>query len=332
MTRARLVRWVVGSVLVFSLGLGALAARAERLYATDYDPIESLARAAGLTTAWPVPQKKAVLAGGSWRLTFEADSRDFDLDGLRVFLGEPAVPNRRSIYISRIDRERFLLPILNPAAISGPVPRLRTIVIDPGHGGKDDGTVNAKLKLREKAMTLDVALRLEKLLKAAGYQVVLTRRKDAFVPLPLRPAYANKVKGDLFISIHFNAIDNKAISGSETYILTKQFQRSTSSDKSQPDDNQRYAGNSDDPWNAVLGYRMHRAVVGSLQSFDRGLKHARFAVLRDLDCPGLLVEAGYLSNDAEARKIGTAEWRQKLAQAIANGVADYRTALGAARK
>ncbi|MFT3828467.1 MAG: N-acetylmuramoyl-L-alanine amidase [Opitutaceae bacterium] len=332
MTRARLGRWLIGSLLVLGLGLKSIPLQAERLYDTEYDSIESLARAAGLAVAWPVPQKKAVLTGRSWRLAFEADSRDFDLDGLRVFLGEPAVPNRRSIYISRIDRERFLLPILNPAAIPGPVPRLRTIVIDPGHGGKDDGTVNAKLKLREKAMTLDVALRLEKLLKAAGYQVVLTRRKDTFVPLPLRPAYANKVKADLFISIHFNAIDSNAITGSETYILTKQGQRSTSSDKRQPDDHQRYAGNADDPWNAVLGYRIHHAVVESLQSFDRGLKHARFAVLRDLDCPGLLIEAGYLSNEAEARRIGTADWRQKLAQAIAGGVADYRAALGAGRK
>jgi N-acetylmuramoyl-L-alanine amidase len=332
MKRTRFGRSVVGCVLSLVVGAAVLSAQSERLYDADYVPIESLAQAAGLSSSWAVPQKRVVLAGDAERLVFEVDSRDFDFGGLRVFLGEPAVANRRTIYLSRIDRDRFLLPILKPRLIPGPVPRLRTIVIDPGHGGKDDGTINAKLKLREKTMTLDVALRLEKLLKAAGYQVVLTRRKDTLPPLPLRPAYANKVNADLFISIHFNAIDNKAITGSETYVLTRQHQRSTSSNKRLPDDKQKYAGNADDPWNAVLGFRMHRSVVGSLRSFDRGLKQARFAVLRDLNCPGVLVEGGYLSNDAEARKIGTPEWRQKLAKAIADGVADYRAALQPLRK
>lgn len=326
-------RAVVGCVVACaSLFTVPARAQVERLFDTDYVSAESVAAPAGMTVAWTEPQKKLLLSDRDTRLELEADSRDFHFDGLRIFLGEPAVAFRRSIYVSRIDRDRFLLPILNPRGIPGAVPQLRTIVIDPGHGGKDDGTVNSKLKLREKNMALDVALRLEKLLKAAGYQVVLTRRKDTFIPLPLRPLHASKIKADLFISLHFNAIDNKAISGNETYILTPQHQRSTSSDKRTSDDKERYSGNGDDPWNAILGLAVHRSLIRSLQSFDRGLKRARFAVLRDLDCPGLLIEGGYLSNDAEARKIGTAEWRQKLAQSIANGVADYRSALTKARK
>ena len=328
MIRARIGRWVGGCVAAVVWAAGA-AAQVERLYDADYVDADSLCGPAGLAESWLVPQKKLRLADRDTRLDLEADSRDCELDGVRVFLGEPAVANRRSIYISKIDRDRFLLPILNPRTIPGPAPRLRTIVIDAGHGGRDDGTANARLKLREKTMTLDVALRLEKLLKKAGYQVVLTRRRDTFVPLPLRPALANKVQADLFISIHFNAIDNKAIAGSETYILTPQHQRSTSSDKRQPGDKVRLSGNARDHWNSVLGFRIHRAIRGSLRSFDRGLKRARFAVLRDLECPGLLVEAGYLSNDVEARKIGTAEWRQQLAEAIADGVASYRAALPA---
>jgi N-acetylmuramoyl-L-alanine amidase len=326
-------RVVVGCLVALISCLAPVAgAQVERLFDTEYVRADSLVAPAGLTAAWVEPQKKLRLYDKDTRLELEADSRDFRLDGLRIFLGEPAVAFRRTIYVSRIDRERFLLPVLNPRAIPGAVPSLRTIVIDPGHGGKDDGTVNAKLKLREKTMALDVALRLEKLLKAAGYQVVLTRRKDTFIPLPLRPLQATKIKADLFISIHFNAIDNKAIAGTETYILTPQYQRSTSSDKRTPDDKQRCSGNADDHWNAVLGVAIHRSMIRSLQSFDRGLKRARFAVLRDLDCPGILLEGGYLSNEAEARKIGTAEWRQKLAQSIANGVADYRANLNRARK
>ncbi len=326
-------RVVVGCLLALASLLAPVAgAQVERLFDTDYVRADSLAAPAGLTAAWTEPQKKLRLYDKDTRLELEADSRDCRLDGLRLFLGEPAVAHRRTIYVSRIDRDRFLLPILNPRGIPGVVPQLRTIVIDPGHGGKDDGATNAKLRLREKAMALDVALRLEKLLKKAGYQVVLTRRKDTFVPLPLRPVHAKKVKADLFISIHFNAIENKAVTGIETYILTPQHQRSTSSDKRQPDDRIKQAGNDRDAWNAVLGFRMHRSLVRSFQAFDRGLKRARFAVLRDLPCPGILIEGGYLSNDVEARKIGTPEWRQKLAQTIAAGVTEYRAALNEARR
>ncbi len=333
MIRSLIGRLVGGGFVSLVLAVSCCAApQVERLYGVDYADVDSLASRTGLTQTWVVPQAKIRLADKDTRVELEADSREIELDGLRLFLGEPAVANRRAIYISCIDRDRFLLPILAPERIPGQTPRLRTIVIDPGHGGKDDGAINAKLKLREKAMALDVAQRLEKLLKAAGYQVVLTRRRDTFIPLPLRPTHANKVKADLFVSIHFNALENKAISGSETYILTPQYQRSTSSDKRLPDDKERYDGNASDPWNAVLGFKMHGSLVRSLQTFDRGMKHARFAVLRDLQCPGVLVEGGYITNEAEARKIGTPEWRQKLAQAIADGVADYRAVLNGARR
>jgi N-acetylmuramoyl-L-alanine amidase len=303
-----------------------------RLYDTEYVSATTFAAQAGLSRLWLVPQKKLLLANKALRLELEADSRDFSINGRRVFLGEPAVAYKGTIYISRIDRDRLLYPIVDPRRIPGLPPTLRTIVIDPGHGGKDAGTVNPRLKLREKDMALDVALRLEKQLKAAGYRVVLTRRTDTFPPLALRPVIAKREKADLFISLHFNAIDKRTVSGNETYILTPQHQRSTEADRRQPDDAVRLPGNAFDGWNAVLGFRIHSALLGNLQSFDRGLKHARFAVLRDIECPGLLVECGYLSNDAEARKIATPQWRQKLATSIAEGVADYRAALASVRR
>lgn len=335
MFRALLGRLVVGCALFFCLSGGAVAAHAQgevvRLYDTEYVSATTFAAQAGLSRLWLVPQKKLLLANKTLRLELEVDSRDFLLNGRRVFLGEPAVAYHQTIYISRIDRDRLLRPMVDSRQIPGTVPGLRTIVIDPGHGGKDDGTVNSALKLKEKAMALDVALRLERLLKAAGYRVALTRRNDTFIPLPLRPVFAKREKADVFISLHFNAIDKRAIAGNETFILTPQNQRSTEADHRQPDDATRQPGNAVDGWNAVLGFWIHSALLGSLQSFDRGLKHARFAVLRDIECPGLLVECGYLSNDAEARKIATPEWRQKIAAAIAEGVAGYREAVVAAK-
>lgn len=336
MFRALLGRLVVGCALFLgpASGAGAAPAGSEvvRLYDTEYVSATAFAAQSGLSRLWLVPGKKLLLANKTLRLEFEVDSRDFLLNGRRVFLGEAAVAYRNTIYISRLDRDRLLRPILDPRMIGGPVPGLRTIVIDPGHGGKDDGAVNPRFKLKEKEAALDVALRLEKLLKAAGYRVLLTRRKDVFVPLPLRPAFAKHEKADLFISIHFNANDTRTVVGTETYILTQQHQRSTGSDRRQPEDALRQPGNGADGWSAVLGFKLHNALVGGLQSFDRGLKRARFAVLRDIVCPGLLIEGGYLSNDVEARKIASAEWRQKLAASIADGVADYRAVVVSARR
>ncbi|MBK8478701.1 MAG: N-acetylmuramoyl-L-alanine amidase [Opitutaceae bacterium] len=335
MLRVLLGRWVVGCALLLGPVTGALAAPSPsgvvRLYDTEYVSAAEFGAQAGLKRLWLVPQKKLLLADKTRRLELEVDSRDFLFNGRRVFLGEPAVAYRNTIYISRIDRDRLLRPILDPRMIPGPVPGLRTVVIDPGHGGKDDGAVNPRLKLKEKEATLDVALRLERLLKAAGYRVLLTRRKDSFVPLPLRPAFAKSEKADLFISIHFNANETRTVVGTETYLLTPQHQRSTGSDRRMPDDAFPQPGNVRDAWNAVLGFKMHNALMGELQTFDRGLKRARFAVLRDLACPGLLVEGGYLSNDTEARKIATPEWRQRLAESLAEGVADYRAVLAARR-
>ncbi len=335
--RALLGRLVVGGALFFCPPVAAWAApRGEggvvRLYDTEYVSASTFATQSGLSRVWLVPQKKLLLANKTLRLELEVDSRDCRCNGRRVFLGEPAVAYRNTIYISRIDRDRLLRPIIDARLIPGAVPGLRTIVIDPGHGGKDDGAANPRLKLEEKTLTLDVALRLEKLLKAAGYRVVLTRRKDTFPPLPLRPALARREKADLFISIHFNANESRTVVGTETYVLTPQYQRSTGSDGRQSEDALAQPGNARDGWNAVLGFRIHGALVGNLQSFDRGLKHARFAVLRDLHCPGVLVEGGYLSNDVEARRMATPEWRQKLATAIAEGVAGYRSALDFAKR
>jgi N-acetylmuramoyl-L-alanine amidase len=90
-------------------------------------------------------------------------------------------------------------------------------------------------------------------------------------------------------------------------------------------------GNRHDPANVLLGYQVHRALLNSLKTSDRGFKRARFAVLRPLKCPGLLVEAAYLSNDTEARRVGTPAYRQQIAEAIAAGIRGYGETLTALR-
>ena len=277
------------------------------------------------------PAKKVLSAtSSSGRIEFTADSRECSIFGNRVFLGEPAAVHKGALLVSVIDVDRFLRPMLQPSSVARRP--LRTIVIDPGHGGNDSGTQNKPGKIDEKVMTLDVAKRLQALLTASGYRVIMTRTDDRFVELPARAAIANKAKADLFISIHFNAVASGAtVRGTETYVLTAQNQRSTSSAANTAADKELQPGNRYDAWNAVLGWQLHRKLLGKLKTEDRGYKRARFAVLRLVECPAVLVEAGYLSNDAEAKRIATASFRGDIAEAITAGVEAYAAAVTSAK-
>ena len=134
---------------------------------------------------------------------------------------------------------------------------------------------------------------------------------------------SNAHRADAFVSVHFNAAGPAHVRGIETYVLTPQFQRSTGSEKLRPLDEVGSPGNRHDAWNSYLGYTMHATLLKELELPDRGLKRARFEVLRELSCPGLLVEGGYLSHDEEAKLIATESYREKLAEAIVHGIAVY---------
>jgi N-acetylmuramoyl-L-alanine amidase len=278
--------------------------------------------------------RKFLLRGPAGTVTLEVDSRECAIGRQRVFLGEPVRDYRGRVCFSRVDAERLFAPILRPGLAQIAKPRVRVIALDPGHGGKDPGKGNPRLKINEKALALDTALRLAALLKKQGYKVVMTRAGDKFIDLPDRPEIARRLGADLFISLHFNAAAVPSARGVEVFTLTPQSQYSTA-DTTRDDDASAAAataGNANDPWNALLGYHLHRELVQGLKVPDRGLKRARWAVLRPAPCPAVLVESGYLSNDAEARLIATPAYRQQIAAAIAKGVAAYASALNATPK
>ena len=232
----------------------------------------------GLKASWIADGHGLRFQSATVRIEIEADKRDAELNGVRILLGDSVVARGGTLYLARIDAEKLFAPVLNPAGVpTPPAPVLRVIVIDPGHGGQDTGTQNKALHLSEKTFTLDVGLRLRALLLAQGYKVVMTRTDDRFIPLPERAEIANKARADLFISIHFNSVEGSpVVRGTETYTMTPQFQRSTSTPNFQRDagDNMTYPGNRNDPWNAVLGYHIQNQVLGKLDSLDRGLKRA----------------------------------------------------------
>ncbi len=311
-----------------------------RIRNIDFVDLREAAEKFGYKAVWDVPGRKLTLsAGENQQIIFEADGRDCFLNGVRIFLSERVTAHRDSLWVSRLDLIKTIAPLLRPEeqALQLPTPP-RLIVLDAGHGGTDPGKFNAKHQLAEKDMTLDVVLRLQKLLEARGYRVLLTRKDDTrfannpLVDLQRRADFSNKAVADLFLSIHFNAVDPKdaaRVTGSETYVLTPQSMLSTSDERKDAMTGVAFPGNRNDLANVILGYHLHRQLITDLKTSDRGYKRARFAVLRFLECPAVLIEAAYLSNDTEAARVATPEFRQKIAEAIARGVESYTAAVAA---
>ena len=321
-TRKRLA-WMVSALLLFSM---LPAARALTVNGVEYTELRSVAGNLGMKTRW-VEKEKILLLESKWTdMRFEIHKREMFLNGKRLFMGYPVIASRGKFLICADDFNYLIKPILTPQLFK-PVPGLRHIVIDAGHGGDDPGAENDALKLREKALTLDLSRKLEEELERHGFAVSMTRRKDVFIPLEERCQIANRLKADLFISVHFNATGKAEVSGLETYALTPPNQPSTSRSTLADSDRERYRGQEQGAWNTLLAYYVQRSMVDSLQVADRGLKRAQFTVLRELEMPGILVECGFVTHSTEGRNIGSSAYRDRLAKSMVEGILVYQRTL-----
>ena|ERR1017187_371846 len=299
-----------------------------RFGAVDYVSVDDCADRLGLRQVRLAPQPSVMLKDGARPVArLSEHSREIDLLGLRVFLGDPVVARGDTLYVSRIDFQTRILPRLRPD-LCGPPPRPpHVIAIDPGHGGTDQGASNKVLGSMEKTYTLDVALRLKRLLEGAGYKVVLTRDSDFDLPKPLRSEIANRANADLFVSIHFNSLyPNTKTTGVEILYFPPRSQRSAESwSPGRKDDAESKDApvNAFDEWSSVLGGFLHRRVLDALHDGDRGEKFEHLGVLRGLKCPGVLVESAFISSDAEGAKLATQEFREAIAGALFAGIRDY---------
>ena len=200
--------------------------------------------------------------------------------------------NGRASLLSLIAVALALL-MLVPASVPAAGRSFSTVVIDAGHGGFDRGGI-PRQRVAEKPMTLDVAQRLEKRLRQAGYRVVMTRDSDVFIPLGERVRIANRYRDAIFVSIHFNSATREGANGIETYY---------------------YSSNS-----AKLAANIHRHVVSGTTTENRGIRRRGYFVLRRTSIPAVLVECGFLTNPAEARFALDSTYRQRLADRIADGI------------
>ena len=172
-----------------------------------------------------------------------------------------------------------------------------TVVVDAGHGGKDNGAYR-KFGGAEKVANLDVAKRLERKLHESQLKTVMTRSTDVFIPLDERVAIENAQKNSIFVSIHFNDSRRRGIHGFETYY---------------------HSANSID-----LATRIQSKLLTIPNSANRGVHHANFRVLRFAKYPAVLVECGFLSNRLEGGEARDAEYREELADRIAEAIVEQR--------
>lgn len=227
----------------------------------------------------------------------------------------PVVKNGE-LYISQADFFNHVQVLLNVRSLRPT--GVRTILIDPGHGGNDRGA--AGVRYAEKALTLQVAKRLHRILSKMGYRVLMTRVNDRKLELSDRARAANYIKADLFISIHMNAAKNRSVSGIETFALTAPGAPSSGSNQVQYN---KYPGNDAVNNSMSLAWNVQNMLVRNIRAIDRGVKRARFVVLRETRCPSILVECGFISNRNEEKNLGSAAYQEKLAQSIALGIYNY---------
>src|SRR5437762_10104220 len=177
--------------------------------------------------------------------------------------------------------------------------RVQTVVLDPGHGGFDKGAISGYGY--EKDYALDLAQQLRPLLQAKGFRVIMTRESDVFVPLELRARIANATHDSIFVSLHFNATDRDPIaSGFEIYSLTPRGAPSTYQAWLTQMSINIQNGTEDDAASIELSCCIYHSLLGQIGEFDRGIKRARFAVLRLPKIPAVLNEAGYLTERGES--------------------------------
>lgn len=260
------------------------------------------------------------LQGPSGTFVFEPFRRFGKFNGMLVGVAGAPQFTAAGTLMHSLDLAKVVEPLLMTNLV-----QRRTggvLVIDPGHGGENSGTRSRNPQLLEKEMTLDWARRIERLLEGSPWKVLLTRTGDVDVSLQDRVAFADRAQADLFISLHFNSMPNGAAeSGIETFCMTPQWMGSHLLREYEDDAAKAFANNRYDAENLLLACDLHSALLAKTGARDRGVKRARFmTVLREQNRPAALLEAGFLSNAEEARRIGDPEHRQKLAEAVAEAL------------
>jgi N-acetylmuramoyl-L-alanine amidase len=289
---------------------------------SDYLSVDNISQFYGLPAGIAASGEKVEVDSVKNPLEFVSGSRETMINGARSWLCFPVIEHDGKYLVSRTDVAKTIEPLVRPHRVSN-VGKVQTVVLDPGHGGYDRGQVSRYGY--EKDFALDVARKLRPLLHAKGLRVIMTREGDYFVPLEVRAQIANAARDSIFVSIHFNATnDDPNATGFEIFSFTPRGAPSTSDSAVAPSALSTQPGSTVDAQSMALSACIYHSLLGHLPEYDRGIKRARFAVLRLTKVPAVLIEGGFLTERGECKLIAQKDWRGKLAHAIGIGIESYR--------
>jgi N-acetylmuramoyl-L-alanine amidase len=312
--------------LVLAAGLAQAATlKAYRFDGGEYVMVSELADFYHLGRDLSPARERADYRAASGQLVLQAECRDITVNEVTHWLGAPVLFERGRLWVAATDVLKTIDPVLREGHQPKPLP-VRMVVLDPGHGGTDYGTHGERGI--EKTLTLDLARRVKERLEAVGLRVGLTRSADRNVSLDARVEFAGEKHADLFVSLHFNS--GGSATGIETYCVPPAGAVATAAtfhnwrrSRQEPDE----PANRFDDRNVWLAHCVQKTLIHSTGDNDRGVRRARFVVVRDAPCPAILVEGGFLTNDGEESRLLRPEYRDTLAKAIADGILNYKAAV-----
>ena len=321
-------RWLVLAFVFASLAPGGFDAVAAtdwqviKINGHDYLSVDNISKFYELPAEVVPSGAKIQSETASHPLEFVSGSREARINGARSWLCFPVLEQDGKTLVSRTDLAKTIEPLVRPHRVPD-VGKVQTVVLDPGHGGHDKGQVSRYGA--EKDFALDVARKLRPILQAKGFKVIMTREGDYFVPLEVRAKIANSARNSIFVSIHFNATnDDPNATGFEIFSFTPRGAPSTSDGNVTSRSFNMQPGSTVDAQSMALSACVYHSVLGQLHEYDRGIKRARFAVLRLTKVPAILIECGFLTDNGESKLISNKDWRAKLAGAIGIGIENYQ--------
>ena len=320
-----------------------------------YYPLYKICQNKDIEYNWDAIGRTATLSKNGIEAKIRMGSDQALVDGRRLIdIGPPAFFHDGTVAIPSTFAGRGIDDIFKASRRSSAYQKrkkssshaINSVVLDPGHGGKDPGAVGRYYKLYEKEVNLDVAKRLKNILQSQGIKVYLTRTSDKFIPLEDRAEYASAKNVDFFISIHANASRTRWLRGFEVYYLSeKKMDDSERALQAAGDKSLRFEKGSLDRRSATaktivydLKFTENRIESKELAEYlvkavkkkgiytrRKNIFDARFHVLKNFktNMPAVLVEMGYLSNRSEESLLRTSSYRQKVAQGLANGILTY---------
>jgi N-acetylmuramoyl-L-alanine amidase len=319
-------RWFAVAFLAIAVTKAASGADAWKIIkvsGSDYLSVENISQFYGLPAGIAASGEKVESDGVKNPLEFVSGSRETMINGARSWLCFPVIEQGGKYLVSRTDVAKTIEPLVRPHRVPN-AGKVQTVVLDPGHGGYDRGQLSRFGY--EKDFALDVARKLRPLLQAKGLRVIMTREGDYFVPLEVRAQIANAARDSIFVSIHFNATNNDPnATGFEIFSFTPRGAPSTSDSAVAPTALSTQPGSAVDAQSMALSACIYHSLLGHLPEFDRGIKRARFAVLRLTKVPAVLIEGGFLTEKGECKLIAQKDWRTRLAHAIGVGIESYRS-------